>query len=118
MEARVRLSQFVAGLAIVAMAVPMWARPRTDSADLVLTQSAVVGGARLQPGNYEISVEEQGNQLRVVREGKLVAEVPCHWIQLRNKAQNTEVLFSSKNQITEVDFGGRTEAIQIQQPSR
>jgi hypothetical protein len=107
---RFRFLQGFAILAVLALSAPVWAR--TKSVDLHLTDTTTIGTTKLQPGEYQLKVEEGGNQVTVVRRGKIVAEVPCHWVQLQSKPSQSQVLFTS-NQITEVDFGGDTQAAQF-----
>ena len=72
----------------------------------------MIAGTQLSPGDYEIKVKDGATQASVVQDGKVVAQVPCQWIQLSKKPVNSQVI-SSNNQITEVDFSGKTEAVQF-----
>jgi hypothetical protein len=107
---RFRFLQVFAILAVLALSAPAWAR--TKSVDLHLTENSTIGSTQLQPGEYQLKAEEGTSQISIVRHGKVVAEVPCHWIQLPHKPEQSQVLFTS-NQITEVDFGGDTQAAQF-----
>jgi hypothetical protein len=107
---RFRLLQSLTILAVLALATPIWAR--TKSVDLRLTDPTTIGTSQLQPGEYQLKAEEGANQVTILRHGKVVAEVPCHWVQLQSKPSQSQVLFTS-NQITEVDFGGDTQAAQF-----
>lgn len=66
----------------------------------------------MKPGDYELKVQNNARDLSVSREGKVVAQVPVHWIQLPKKPNATEVDLT-KNQVTEVDFAGTTQAVQV-----
>jgi hypothetical protein len=44
--------------------------------------------------------------------GKIVASIPCEWVQLAQKARQTEVLFNA-DRVVEIDFSGKTEAVAI-----
>jgi hypothetical protein len=107
---RFRLLQSLTILAVLALATPIWAR--TKSVDLRLTDPTTIGTSQLQPGEYQLKAEEGANQVTILRHGKVVAEVPCHWVQLQSKPSQSQVLFTS-DQITEVDFGGDTQAAQF-----
>jgi hypothetical protein len=107
---RFRLLQFLSILAVLAIATPIWAR--TKSVDLQLTDSATIGATQLQPGDYQLRVEEGANQLSVVRQGKIIAVVPCHWIQLQSKPKSSEIDTNS-NRITEVHFEGDIQGAQF-----
>jgi hypothetical protein len=112
MEADMRIGakHFLAGVAVLALGLPVWAR--TESSELDVDHSVTIAGKQLSPGDYELKVEDNGTQVTVTKYGDVVVQVPCHWIQLPNKADSTEVK-SSDNQITEIDFKGKTEAVQL-----
>ncbi len=106
---------FVLAAAMVALALPIWAKPkadRTDKADWSPVEPVTVGQTQLQPGDYTIKAEESGKMFQVMREGKVVAEAPCHWVELPKKAANTEV-DTNGNKMVQIEFAGRTEALQI-----
>ena len=106
---------YVLAAAIVLMILPVWAKPksdRTDTANWSPLQAVTVGQTQLQPGDYTLKAQESGTMLEVMRDGKVVAEAPCRWIELPKKASNTEVS-TNGNKMTQVEFAGRTEALQI-----
>jgi hypothetical protein len=107
---RFRFLEVFAVLAVLALSAPVWAR--TKSVDVHLTEASTIGSTQLQPGEYQLKAEEGASQVSIVHRGKVVAEVPCHWVQLQSKPSQSQVLFTS-NQITEVDFGGDTQAAQF-----
>jgi hypothetical protein len=107
---RFRLLQCFSILAVLAIATPIWAR--TKSADLHLTDPATIGTTQLQPGEYKLRVEEGGSQVSILRQGKVVAEVPCHWVQLQAKSKLTEI-DRNADQITEIHFEGDIQAAQF-----
>jgi len=107
---RPKAIQFVSVLSLLALALPVWAH--TDSATIHSDGNVTIGGTELKPGDYQLKVEDNAKDLRVTRYGKLVAQVPVHWIQLPKKAEDTEVDLT-KNQVTEVDFSGSTQAVQV-----
>jgi len=75
-----------------------------------VTQPTTIGDSEIKPGTYEIRAEEGQTKLQIVGHGKVVAEVPCHWIQLPSKAAASEVEVDS-NKVTSVQFGGKTAAL-------
>ena len=112
---RFKAKHYVGALAILVLAIPVWAgkdSSRTDSAEFDTSQVTTIGKAELQPGHYKFEAKELQNQLEVLHDGKVIATVPCHWIQLTKKSQNSE-LQSDKNRINEVEFQGRTEAVMV-----
>jgi len=108
--------QYLGGLAILSLAVPIWARPestRTYTADWFVSQATKAGNTQINSGDYKLVAHTNENMLDVVQDGRVVAQVPCHWIQLPKKAANTEVS-AENNQILQVEFAGKTEAVQVQ----
>ncbi|HKV49363.1 MAG TPA: hypothetical protein VJN69_14815 [Candidatus Acidoferrales bacterium] len=99
--------QALGGLALLAMAVPVWAK--TDSIQYVTTQPTTIEGHQLAPGSYTLNASDTTNQVVVKKSGATVATVPCKWIQLPEKAKMSEVL-SSQSNLTELKFAGKTEA--------
>jgi hypothetical protein len=89
----------------------LWAA-HTDSISFETTQPTTIGTTQLNPGNYELRAQEGQSELQVIHDGKVIATVPCQWTQLTNKAADSEVI-SSNNQVTGVQFAGRTESIQF-----
>jgi hypothetical protein len=75
-----------------------------------VSRPTTIGNAEIKPGDYELRVEEGQSQLQVVSHGKMVAEVPCHWIQLPSKTTASEVEVDS-DKVTAVEFGGKTAAL-------
>ena len=75
-----------------------------------VTQPATIGGTEVKAGEYELRVEEGQPTLQVVSHGKMVAEVPCHWVQLPKKAVSDEVEVDD-NKVTSVQFSGETAAL-------
>ena len=71
---RLRILQCLTILAVLAIAVPIWARSK--SAELRLTEPATIGTTQLEPGAYTLKVDDGGTQVSVVRQGKVVAQVP------------------------------------------
>jgi hypothetical protein len=101
------------GLAVAAalvLSLPIWAR--TDSAQLVIDHPVTIGAQQLEAGTYNIKANDDAKEISVVRadNGKVVASVPCEWVQLTQKARQTEVLFNA-DRVVEIDFSGKTEAV-------
>jgi hypothetical protein len=93
--------------------LPIWAA-HTDSISWDVTQSTTIGSAQVKPGDYQLRAEEGQTELQVVQKGKVIAKVPVRWTQLPNKAADSEVQVDN-NQVTQVQFAGRTEAIRLDQ---
>jgi hypothetical protein len=101
--------------AIVVLTAPLWAASTSshkDSTSFDVDQATTVGSTQLQPGRYTFEAREDQSQLNVLENGKVIATVPCRWVQLQKKANDSEIL-SNNNQVNEIKFGGRTEAVQV-----
>jgi hypothetical protein len=102
----------LAVIAVLLFAAVVWASTRTDSTQYDVSQTVKIGTTQLKPGHYTLKASESQDQLRVLHQGKLVATVPCHWIKLNQKANNSEIL-SNRNRVTRVEFKGRQEAVRV-----
>lgn len=103
--------KYLAVLAFSLVALPVWAA-HTDSLSWEPTQAVRIGSAQVMPGQYELRAEEGQSNVEVMHNGKVVAAVSCNWVKLPRKADNSEVQTNS-NQVTQVEFSGRSEAIQF-----
>jgi hypothetical protein len=109
-DMRFRVKQFLAPLAVLFLTLPVWAH--TESIDLTIDHTVTISGTQLQPGEYSFKVADNAKQVTVIKDGGVVVQAPCHWIQLPSKPDASEIK-SSENQITEIDFKGRTDAVQL-----
>jgi hypothetical protein len=109
---RIRVCSLWIVLAAFSIAVPVWAA-HVDATQYLVTTSTQIGSATLTPGEYVLRAREGGNQLEIVRDGKVISEVPCQWEQLPEKARENAVL-SSSNAVKEIHFSGRTAAVKIE----
>ena len=75
-----------------------------------LHSSATLAGKDLKPGTYQVSADE--TKMTILRDGKVVAEVPIEWKDGQSKSSYTSVVTES-NQITEVHFGGKAKYISV-----
>jgi hypothetical protein len=100
---------YISVLAGLLLAVPIWAA-HTNTVEWNVSQPTTIGGTEIKPGDYVIRAEDGGAQLEIVSHGKIVAQVPCQWTQLPQKAQASEVDIDG-GQVTQVKFGGKTGAI-------
>jgi hypothetical protein len=107
---RLHAKQFLGGLALLALSVPVWAH--TDSVAFYSDGSATIAGTQLKQGDYQLKVKDNATELQVTQSGKVVATIPVQWVQLPNKPETTEVV-TDNDKIVEVDFGGKTQAVKI-----
>ena len=108
---RLKVNQFLGLLTLLALAMPVWAH--TDSAPLQSDGTITIGGTQLKAGDYQLKIADNANELLITHEGKVVAQVPVRWIQLPSKSKETQVDLNN-NQVVEVDFAGKTQAVQVQ----
>ena len=100
---------YISVIAGLLLAVPIWAA-HTNSVAWNVAQPTTIGGTEVKPGDYVLRAEDGGSQLEILSHGKVVAQVPCQWTQLPQKAQDSEVDIDA-GQVTQVKFGGKTAAI-------
>jgi hypothetical protein len=105
--------KYLAVFAFSLITLPVWAA-HMDSITWETSQPMTIGSTQIVPGHYQLRAEEGQAKLEVIQNGKVVATIPCTWMQLPTKAENSEVQ-ANNNQVTQVQFGGRTEAIQFNQ---
>lgn len=96
--------------ASILAAVPVWAH--TDSVQMQISHTVTISGTQLKPGDYDFKVENSGKDVNIFRDGNKIAQVPCKWVQLPQKSEYSDVQFT-KNQVTEIDFHGKTEAVRF-----
>ena len=107
---RLKSIQLLAAFTLLTLAAPVWAHTRTATAQI--TETTTIGSTQLKPGEYQLKVEDNANQLQIMQHGKVVAVVPVQWVQLPQNPSDTAILLDG-NKITEVEFGGNTQAVQI-----
>jgi hypothetical protein len=107
---RLRPKHYLPGLAVILLAAPLWAH--TESVEMQINHPVTIAGKQLNPGDYNFKVKDAAKQVDVMRDGNVVAQVACNWVQLSKKAPYSDVQFT-KDQITEIDFGGKTEAVKF-----
>lgn len=107
-----RFAQCLALLAVLALSAPVFAK--SMSQPIVLNQPATIGNTTLQPGHYKITANLESDQVLVkrVNDGKLVATVTGTTVTLNKRPTYSAVVFNGRN-IHEIQFSGKTEAIEI-----
>ena len=109
---RIRTKSYLAVIAMFGLSLPLWAR--TDSVPLEVDHTLTIGNQQLPAGQYNLKANDGDNQLRIVRSdnGKTVATIPVQWIDLSQKARQSEVLMR-EDRIVQIDFDGKTKAVEI-----
>jgi hypothetical protein len=90
-------------LVALALVVPAFAKPVTKT--ISLTQSAKVGKASLQAGEYQLSID--GNKATVQKGKNTVAEGAGRWEDRDNKSEYNAVVVGQDGQLREVRFAGQ-----------
>jgi hypothetical protein len=107
---RIRGKHLIGLAAIALMSLPVWAR--AESTTLIVDTPTQVGETSLQPGQYDLKVEPNGDHVTVYHNGKEVATAPCQWITLDKKSSQT-LIQTKDGHVTEIDFSGKTAAVQL-----
>lgn len=90
-------------LGALALAVPVFAKPFTKT--ISITQTARVGKATLQAGEYQLSID--GNKVTVQHGKDQVAESEGRWEDRETKSNYDAVLLGENGQVKEVRFAGQ-----------
>jgi hypothetical protein len=98
-SAMVRL---VALAAVLALAVPVMAKPVTKS--MTLNQPAKVGSAQLTSGEYRLLIED--TKVTIKRDKETLATVEGRWEMRDAKSRYNSVLVGTNGEIREVRFAG------------
>ena len=108
----IRTKSYLAAIAILGLSLPLWAH--TDSVPLQVDHTLTIGTQQLEPGNYNLKANDGDKQLSVVRisDGKTIATVPCQWVDLSQKARQSEVV-TDANRVVQVEFDGKNKAIEF-----
>lgn len=102
-------------LSVLILTAPAWASKNSlhkDSTDYNVTRTTMIGKTQLQPGHYTIKATETEKQFEVLQDGKVIATVPCEWVTLPKKAEQSEIS-TDANRVSEVEFEGRKEALKV-----
>src|SRR5579863_10724225 len=90
-------------LAVVAMAVPVFAKPISKTINI--PSAAKVGKADLQAGEYRLLID--GNKATVQKGKQVVAESEGRWEDRSAKASYDSLLIGEGGQVKEVRFAGQ-----------
>lgn len=98
----------------LALTLPLWAKRLT--AEIDLDKPAKLGTVELAPGHYQLVADEATGLVKVIRNGKTVAEVKGEWFKMERKPSYTETLMTENN-IQEIHFAGQLQAIRFSSSS-
>lgn len=97
------ITRLAALLAVLALAIPALAKPFTKT--ISITQSAKVGKATLQAGQYRLTID--GNKATVEKGKETVAQSEGRWEDRSTKSSYDSVLIGADGQVREVRFSGK-----------
>jgi hypothetical protein len=106
-----RVKQFIAVLAVMALTSPAWARTYKET--IAPEKDTMIGGTQLKAGSYDLAGDPAKKELQILVNGKVMATVPGQWVKLPQKPQYSTVV-SDGNKITQVQFSGSDQAFQLQ----
>jgi len=88
----------------------MWAKPLKKSIEFY--SPARVGNTALLAGQYELVVDDRTAIATFEKNNKVVAEIPYQLIRIA-KASTDALVFDKKGELTEIDFSGKSQAIEF-----
>lgn len=108
----IRTKSYLAALAVLGLSLPLWAH--TDSVLFQVDHTLTIGAQQLEPGNYSLKIKDGESQLTIVRnsDSKVIATIPCQWIDLSKKADQSEVV-TNADRVVQVEFDGKSKAIEF-----
>lgn len=105
-----RMKHYLAGLAVLTLALPLWAR--TFRYSVALSSNTTVGSAQLKPGSYEFAADDTKKELNILQKGKIIATVQGQWVKLPQKEREGGA-DSTDDKITQIRFSGSDQAFQL-----
>lgn len=108
----------VIALTAIFLLLPLTAFARSkDTGSLSLFNTAKIGATQLKPGNYKVHWDgNTGNvNVNILKRNKPVATLQAKLIELPSPSPYNSIQTNvHTNQIQQIDFGGRREALLIQ----
>ena len=113
---KVTRSAILCAVALLAIPLLASARPKSTNTQMEkksidLDRTASVDGKTLAPGKYEVLIE--GNKVDFERNGQTVVTAPCDWKTLQYKSEYNSTTFSANHVLTELEFEGSKQALEI-----
>lgn len=107
---RLRVSLLVSLACLFAMASPALAK--TLSTHIQLNHETKLLNLELKPGHYRLIANTTNDQVKVMRNYKLVGRVKGRWVRLKRKSFYSEILMTHHD-IQEVRFAGKKRAVKF-----
>jgi hypothetical protein len=108
---RLRVKQYLAGLAVLTLTMPVWARTYKES--VALDKNKTIGSTQLKPGAYDFTADDTKKEINILQNGKVIATVQGQWVKIPQKSQHS-TFDSDGDKITQVQFAGSDQAFQVQ----
>ena len=105
------LVRFVAIVAVLALAIPVVAKPITK--DLNLLVPAKIGSTQLEVGKYRLSVD--GDKVTIWQGKKAVLETAGQFEEREARQPHNALLISRNGQVKEIRFAGSKRVLVISQ---
>ena len=106
---RIRMKHYLAGLAVLTLTMPVWAR--TYKEPLILDKSSTLGSTQRKPGTYQLTADDTKKELNILQNGKIIATVQGQWVKIPQKAQAASI-DTDQDKITQIQFSGSDQAFQ------
>ena len=106
---RFRVKHYIAGLAVLTLTMPVWAR--TYKEPLILDKSSTLGSTQRKPGTYQLTADDTKKELNILQNGKIIATVQGQWVKIPQKAQAASI-DTDQDKITQIQFSGSDQAFQ------
>ena len=107
---RFRVKHYIAGLAVLTLTMPVWARTYKES--MTLDKNSTIGSAQLKPGTYQLTADDTKKELNILQNGKIIATVQGQWVKTPQKSEISGVV-TDQDKITQVLFQGSDQEFQL-----
>jgi hypothetical protein len=111
-------NRYVIALTAIFLLLPLTALARSkDTGSLSLFNTAKIGTTQLKPGNYKVRWDGTAGKVNVniLEQNKPVATLQAKLIELPSPSPYNSIQTNVQtNQIQQIDFGGRRQALLIQ----
>ena len=107
---KISLKFILGASALIGLAMPLWAH--TDEMTLHLDKATLVGKTQLAAGDYQVKADESKKDLKVIKDGTVVADVPGHWVNLSTKPENDQSLIEG-DRVSQFEFEGQLQSFVI-----
>lgn len=101
------LVRIVALLAVLALALPVLAKPVSKSVKIL--QKAKVGSTQLETGEYRLLID--GDKVTIQKGKEVVATINCRWEQRDTRPERNAYVIGSDGELQEFRFAGENRVL-------